>query len=110
MKGISIEEAGVQDAVLIADLSRRTFVDTFADQNTPANMEKFLNEQFSSDQLIAEALHLDAVVDDRVENCLDVALESKAKPLLIWPNQMKPLPGTTKLQRLWQAFAAGEHK
>jgi hypothetical protein len=23
---------------------------------------------------------------------------------------MKPLPGTTKLQRLWQAFAAGEHK
>ena len=34
---------------------------------------------------IADALHLDAVVDDRPENCLDVAVESKAKPILIWP-------------------------
>ena len=34
---------------------------------------------------IAEALDLDAVVDDRPENCLDVALDSKAKPILIWP-------------------------
>lgn len=34
---------------------------------------------------VAEALQLDAVVDDRPENCLDVALDSKARPLLIWP-------------------------
>lgn len=34
---------------------------------------------------IAEALNLDAVVDDRPENCLDVAVDSGAKPILIWP-------------------------
>lgn len=33
--------------------------------------------------LIAAALELDALVDDRLENCVDVALESKATPILI---------------------------
>lgn len=36
--------------------------------------------------VIAEALELDAVVDDRLENCVDVALESKAVPILIRPS------------------------
>jgi hypothetical protein len=35
--------------------------------------------------LIAQALELDAVVDDRLENAVDVALESKAMPILIRP-------------------------
>jgi hypothetical protein len=34
---------------------------------------------------IAEALDLDAFVDDRPENSLDVALDSKAAAILIWP-------------------------
>ena len=34
---------------------------------------------------IAEALDLDAFVDDRPENSLDVALDSKATAVLIWP-------------------------
>ena len=34
---------------------------------------------------LADVLQLDAVVDDRPENCTDVAIDSKAKPLLIWP-------------------------
>jgi GNAT superfamily N-acetyltransferase len=54
MKKIRIEEASNQDATLIADLSRKTFTDTFANQNTAENMEKFLSTQFSSAQLIAE--------------------------------------------------------
>jgi 5' nucleotidase, deoxy (Pyrimidine), cytosolic type C protein (NT5C) len=41
---------------------------------------------------IADALQLDAVVDDRPENCLDVAVESKAKPILIWPSSPKHVP------------------
>ena len=41
---------------------------------------------------IAEALELDAVVDDRPENCLDVAVDSQAKPILIWPGDPKGLP------------------
>jgi hypothetical protein len=33
---------------------------------------------------VASALTLDAVIDDRPENCLDVATDSKATPLLVW--------------------------
>ncbi len=33
---------------------------------------------------IAAALDLDFVVDDRPENCLDVAIDSKARPILVW--------------------------
>jgi hypothetical protein len=45
---------------------------------------------------IADALQLDAVVDDRPENCLDVAVESKAKPILIWSSDPKLLPAGSK--------------
>lgn len=45
---------------------------------------------------IADVLQLDAVVDDRAENCLDVAVESKAKPILIWPADPKLLPPGAK--------------
>jgi hypothetical protein len=41
---------------------------------------------------IAEALELDAVVDDRAENCLDVAVDSQAKPILIWPGDQTGIP------------------
>ena len=45
---------------------------------------------------IADALQLDAVVDDRVENCLDVALESKSKPILVFPGDPKIVPPAAK--------------
>ena len=45
---------------------------------------------------IAEALELDAVVDDRPENCLDVAVDSKAKPILIWPGEPAGVPPGAK--------------
>ena len=41
---------------------------------------------------IADALQLDAVVDDRPENCLDVAVESSAKAFLIWSGSDTELP------------------
>ncbi len=41
---------------------------------------------------LASVLQLDAVVDDRPENCLAVAMDSKAKPLLIWPGGRETLP------------------
>lgn len=41
---------------------------------------------------VAEALTLDAVVDDRPENCLDVAVESKAKSILVWTADPKGVP------------------
>ncbi len=43
---------------------------------------------------VADALSLDAVVDDRFEHCLDVATESKAKAVLVWPGSTDALgPG-----------------
>jgi diamine N-acetyltransferase len=51
---IRITAAGKEDAALIADLSRRTFYDTFAPHNTPENMNQFLSVQFTREQLMAE--------------------------------------------------------
>ena len=45
---------------------------------------------------IADALHLDAFVDDRPENCLDIAVESKAKVILIWHGNPKNIPAGAK--------------
>jgi hypothetical protein len=41
---------------------------------------------------IAGALELDAVVDDRPENCLDIALDSKAQAILIWQGDPQKVP------------------
>ena len=54
MSDISIRLATSKDAEIIADLSRQTFYETFALQNTTSDMEKFLNEQFTREKLIAE--------------------------------------------------------
>ena len=42
------------DAALIADISRQTFYDTFAPDNTKADMDKFLSEQFTRGALLTE--------------------------------------------------------
>ena len=51
---ITIRSATEKDAELIADLSRQTFYETFAADNTKANMDKFMNEQFTREKLIDE--------------------------------------------------------
>jgi hypothetical protein len=45
---------------------------------------------------IAQALDLDVVVDDRPENCLDVALESKARAILIWRGDEAGVPASAR--------------
>lgn len=54
MPDIIIRIADKQDAELIADLSRKTFYETFATHNTKENMEKFMNKQFSKKELMKE--------------------------------------------------------
>ena len=54
MQDISVRLATSKDAEIIADLSRQTFYETFASQNTTSDMEKFMNEQFTRDKLIEE--------------------------------------------------------
>ena len=49
-----IRTAAAKDAALIADLSRQTFFDTYAAWNTAANMDKFLQQQFTRERLMAE--------------------------------------------------------
>lgn len=41
---------------------------------------------------VAAALELDAVIDDRPENCLDVASESHARPFLVWRDVAETVP------------------
>lgn len=41
---------------------------------------------------VAEALSLDAVIDDRPENCLDVTTDSRAKSILIWRLRPEHVP------------------
>lgn len=45
---------------------------------------------------IADALQLDAFVDDRPENCLDIAVESKARVILMWHGHLKDVPAGAK--------------
>jgi len=51
---ITIRLANHEDAGLIADLSRKTFFETFGYVNTKENMEKFMNDQFDREKLISE--------------------------------------------------------
>ncbi|HRG82356.1 MAG TPA: GNAT family N-acetyltransferase [Chitinophagaceae bacterium] len=53
---LQIRRAEATDASLIADLSRQTFLETFAAQNSKDNMEKFMREQFSREKLMAEVM------------------------------------------------------
>ena len=54
MYDIIISLATTKDAELIADLSRQTFFESFAEHNTKENMDKFLKEQFTRQKLIDE--------------------------------------------------------
>jgi ribosomal protein S18 acetylase RimI-like enzyme len=51
---MKIRVADKKDAALIADLSRQTFADSFAGQNKEADIQKFFDEQFTREALIAE--------------------------------------------------------
>lgn len=56
MSEIKIRQANETDAALIASLSRETFYDTFAEHNTPEDMELFMEQQFSTPELMNEVV------------------------------------------------------
>jgi len=45
---------------------------------------------------IAAALELDVVIDDRPENCLDIAIDSKARAILIWRGDQGAVPASAR--------------
>jgi ribosomal protein S18 acetylase RimI-like enzyme len=51
---LTVRYATYKDAVLIADISRQTFYETFAAENSKVDMDKFLNEQFTKGKLMLE--------------------------------------------------------
>lgn len=51
---LTLRYALPSDAELIADISRQTFYDTFAADNSPEDMDKFLKEQFTRGRLMLE--------------------------------------------------------
>ncbi|HEY4112071.1 GNAT family N-acetyltransferase [Puia sp.] len=51
---IRIREAEPADAALVADIARRTFIDSFAQHNTAENMRIFLEEQNPREKQMAE--------------------------------------------------------
>jgi ribosomal protein S18 acetylase RimI-like enzyme len=57
----TIRQAESIDAELVADLSRDTFYETFAADNTAEDMEIFLSKQFTREGLIAEMDRTDLI-------------------------------------------------
>ncbi|HEY8971745.1 MAG TPA: GNAT family N-acetyltransferase [Puia sp.] len=51
---VEIRQATVEDAAMIADMSRKTFYDSFAHQNTPEDIALYMDKQFTRESLIAE--------------------------------------------------------
>jgi len=53
-KTIQIRVAGIQDAGLINEIARKTFMETYGEMNTPENMEAYLQSQFSDEKIKEE--------------------------------------------------------
>ncbi|NOT51591.1 MAG: GNAT family N-acetyltransferase [Chitinophagaceae bacterium] len=51
---INIRFCTTEDAALVADMSRQTFYETFASENSAENMDKFMQTQFSREVLVKE--------------------------------------------------------
>ncbi len=51
---VEIKLATIVDSALIANMSRQSFLATFGPENTPEDIGKFMNEQFTTEALIAE--------------------------------------------------------
>jgi len=67
---VIVREADANDATLIADMSRRTFYESFSADNTAENMTLFLDTQFTKEALVAEVgqpgnVFLLATLDDQ---------------------------------------------
>src|SRR5215210_6411582 len=45
---------------------------------------------------IATSLQLDVLVDDRPENCLDIAIDSTARAILVWRGGEESIPGSAR--------------
>lgn len=54
MNPITIRKATISDLEIIQEISKQTFIETFAEVNTPENMENYILENFNSQQVASE--------------------------------------------------------
>lgn len=54
MEPIKIERVGASDILSLQEVARKTFFQTFAGDNSEANMKDYLDERFSAERLGAE--------------------------------------------------------
>ena len=58
--------------------------------------------------VLAKTLALDAFVDDRGENCIDIATESRALPLLLWRGSRETAPPGAARLKIHTVFSFAE--
>lgn len=58
--------------------------------------------------VLATALKLDAFIDDRGENCIDIATESRALPLLLWRGAKETAPPGASRLKIHTVFSFAE--
>lgn len=61
MNSIIIKTATLNDAVLIQQIARETFAETFAQNNSESDMKMYLDESFSIDKITAELSNSESV-------------------------------------------------
>lgn len=86
MSEVYIRTATKEDAGLIADLSRKTFYETFAPLNTKEDMEIFMKERFSKKILMAEVgapnnIFLIAYIDGKIAGYARLREDNNPPPL-----------------------------
>jgi len=54
MQNIIIKQAAITDLKTLINLSKQTFIETYADKNTAANTQKFIQNSFNEEKLSAE--------------------------------------------------------
>jgi ribosomal protein S18 acetylase RimI-like enzyme len=60
MDKIRLKKASQADIVELQEIGRQTFFETFADCNTEENMQKYLSDSYSLDQLSSEISHVNS--------------------------------------------------
>jgi ribosomal protein S18 acetylase RimI-like enzyme len=95
-----IRYATKDDAALIANISRQTFHETFASQNTKEDMEKFMDEQFTKELLMKEVGAKDNIFILAFED------EEVAGYVRLRENNIPPGLGTTNAIEIARIYAA----
>lgn len=54
MNPVTIRKASISDLETIQEISRRTFIETFIEVNTPENMDNYIQENFNAQQIALE--------------------------------------------------------